>query len=115
MQHKRRKSSFKVTNFGIAKDILCLVAFGLVLATVDVYSDVALSYQFYTVNTTDYHRSTATAPSSGQTVSSYCMKQGSVLEGIENKSVAIKWYIKCVFLKKQLNYDLISCVFEKTT
>ena len=90
MQQKRRKSSFKVTNFGIAKDILCLVAFGLVLATVDVYSDVALSYQFYTVNTTDYHRSTATAPSSGQTVSSYCMKQGSVLEGIENKSVAIK-------------------------
>ena len=90
MQQKRRKSSFKVTNFNIAKDILCLVAFGLVLATVDVYSDIALSYQFYTVNTTDYHRSTATAPSSGQTVSSYCMKQGSVLEGIENKSVAIK-------------------------
>ena len=80
MQQKRRKSSFKVTvtKFGIAKDILCLVAFGLVLATVDVYSDVALSYQFYTVNTTDYHRGTATAPSSGQTVSSYSMKQGAL-------------------------------------
>ena len=76
MQQKRRKSSFKVTvtKFGTAKDILCLVAFGLVLATVDVYSDVALSYQFYTVNTTDYHRGTATAPSSGEIVSSYCMK-----------------------------------------
>ena len=90
MQHKRRKSSFKVTNFGIAKDILCLVAFGLVLATVDVYSDVALSYQFYTVNTTDYHRSTATAPSSGQTVSSYCTKKGNLLGGIENQTVEIK-------------------------
>ena len=92
MQQKRRKSSFKVTvtNFGIAKDILCLVAFGLVLATVDVYSDIALSYQFYTVNTTDYYRGTATAPSSGQTVSSYYMKQGNLLVGIENKTVAIK-------------------------
>ena len=91
MQQKRRKSSFKVTvtNLGIAKDILCLVAFGLVLATVDVYSDVALSYQFYTVNTTDYHRGTATAPSSGQTVSSYCMKQGYSLGGIENETVAL--------------------------
>ena len=84
MQQKRRKLSFKVTNFGIAKDILCLVAFGLVLATVDVYSDIALSYQFYTVNTTDFHRGSATAPSSGQTVSSYCMKEGNLLGGIEN-------------------------------
>ena len=76
MQQRNRKSSFKVTitKFDIAKDILCLVAFGLVLATVDVYSDVALSYQFYTVNTTDYRRGTATAPSSGEIVSSYCMK-----------------------------------------
>ena len=89
MQHKRRKSSFKVTNFGIAKDILCLVAFGLVLATVDVYSDVALSYQFYTVNTTDYHRGTATAPSSGQTVRSYRMKEGNLLWGIEDQTVTI--------------------------
>ena len=87
MQQKRRKSSFKVTNFGIAKDILCLVAFGLVLATVDVYSDVALSYQFYTLNTTDYHRGTATAPSSGQIVSSYFMKQGNLFWGIENKTI----------------------------
>ena len=76
MQQRNQKSSFKGTDtkFGIAKDILCLVAFGLVLATVDVYSDVALSYQFYTVNTTHYQRGTATAPSSGEIVSYYCMK-----------------------------------------
>ena len=76
MQQRNRKSSFKVTvtKFAIAKEILGLVAFGLVLATVDVYSDVALSYQFYTVNTTDYQRGNATAPSSGEIVSSYCMK-----------------------------------------
>ena len=53
----------------------------------DVYSDIALSYQFYTVNTTDYHRSTATAPSSGQTVSSYFMTQGNLFVGIENKTI----------------------------
>ena len=54
VQSKQRKSCFKVisSNFGIAKEVLPLVAFGLVLATVDVYSDLALSYQFFSVNTT---------------------------------------------------------------
>ena len=66
-QQKSRKSNF--TKFGIAKDVFLLVTFGLVLATMDVYSDVALSYQFFTVNTTDYYRGTSTAPSSGVIVS----------------------------------------------
>ena len=52
MQSKHRKSCFKFQCFGIAKEVLPLVAFGLVLATVDVYSDLALSYQFFSVETT---------------------------------------------------------------
>ena len=70
MLQSTRKSSFKVTftKFGIAKEILPLVAFGLILATVDVYSDVALSYQFFTVNKEDYIRGTETSKSSGEKV-----------------------------------------------
>ena len=52
VKSKKRKSCFKVQYFGIAKEVVPLVAFGLVLATVDVYSDLALSYQFFSVNTT---------------------------------------------------------------
>ena len=58
-----------VSKFTLAREVVSLVAFGVVLATVDVYSDIALSYQFFTVKTLDFVRGTATAKSSFAIVS----------------------------------------------
>ena len=44
----------KFTNFGFVKEIFLLVSFGIVLPTVDVYSDGALITQLYTGTPTEF-------------------------------------------------------------
>ena len=65
----KTRNKVVVSKFALAREVVSFVAFGVVLATVDVYSDIALSYQFFTVKTLDFVRGTATAKSSFTIVS----------------------------------------------